>query len=108
MDQTTYQFSGKFYRQCFGTSIGNPLSCFTANNFMANLAAQDVEAVFEVYKDRMVSSNPIIPRIYALYKTNKPGLRPIILKINSPSSRIAKFSSLKPPQGFYIKNSFEI
>uniref|UniRef100_T1H4D1 Uncharacterized protein n=1 Tax=Megaselia scalaris TaxID=36166 RepID=T1H4D1_MEGSC len=61
-------------------------------------AVQDIEAVFGVYKDRM---------------SHKPGLRPIISNINIPSSRIAKFlvsefSSLKPPQGFYIKNSFEI
>lgn len=37
MNQTIFQFKGKFYKQNFGTSMGNPLSCFVANIFMANL-----------------------------------------------------------------------
>lgn len=37
MKQTIFQFRGKYYRQVKGTSMGNPLSCFIANIFMANL-----------------------------------------------------------------------
>jgi hypothetical protein len=37
MNQTIFQFRNKFCKQTFGTCMGNPLSCFIANLFMANL-----------------------------------------------------------------------
>lgn len=37
MNQTTFQFRGSFYRQSYGTCMGNPLSCFIANTFMATM-----------------------------------------------------------------------
>jgi hypothetical protein len=36
MDQTYFQINGRFYKQNFGTSIGNSLSPFLANLFMAD------------------------------------------------------------------------
>jgi hypothetical protein len=62
---------------------------------------------------KLIDSNPEVPRIYALYKTHKSGMRPIIANVRSPTSKIAKYlvkelSKLPPPKGFYIKNSLEL
>ncbi|KAG8301980.1 hypothetical protein J6590_108521 [Homalodisca vitripennis] len=35
MSQTTFQFENQFYQQIEGTAMGNPLSCFIANIFLA-------------------------------------------------------------------------
>lgn len=37
MEQSEYQYGGKFYKLKDGTSMGNPLSCFIANTFMGKL-----------------------------------------------------------------------
>lgn len=37
MEQAIFQFRGTFYKQAFGTSMGNTLPCFIANIIMSNL-----------------------------------------------------------------------
>lgn len=37
MDQTVFEFGGNYFKQVYDTSMGNPLSCFLANIFIANL-----------------------------------------------------------------------
>lgn len=66
MEQTTFQFRDKFYRQCFGTSMGNSLSSFVANTFMAHLeSSMSRKACFPRYWRRYVDD------IVAIIKKDK-------------------------------------
>jgi Reverse transcriptase (RNA-dependent DNA polymerase) len=66
-------------------------------------------------KIALTTSNPNMPRLYALPKTHKEGdkMRQIVTNVNAPTSRIAKYltrktSELKQPKGFAIKNTKEL
>jgi hypothetical protein len=54
MDQTQFQMGGKYYEQQFGTAMGNSLSPFVANMFMANL-------------EHKIQNEPWFPRIWYRY-----------------------------------------
>lgn len=58
-------------------------------------------------KWKFISSNPVLPRLYALTKIHKIGnqIRPIVSAINSPTYKLSQwlnstFSKLQPPPGF--------
>lgn len=65
-------------------------------------------------KWKLMIQNPCVPKLYGLPKTHKDPLkmRPIISNCNSPLEKLAKWATtewkqLKPPEGLYIKNSFD-
>ena len=78
-----------------------------------NLAIKDCDQILGVKKYRLTDTNTQVPQIYALYKTHKDGMRPIIANVNSPTTKMAKFlvsefGKLVQPEGFYVKNSYEL
>lgn len=73
-----------------------------------NECVRNCESILGISKKFLTDPNSEIPSIYALYKTHKEGMRPIIANVNSPTTRMAKylvsvFNDLNKSEGFYIK-----
>ena len=64
--------------------------------------------------DKLITPNPVLPRLYCLPKVHKPGkqMRPIVSSINSPTYRLSKWlqyqlQRLEPFPSFSVKNRYE-
>lgn len=76
---------------------------------------QKIRKVFsERISRKLIVPNPVLPEMYALPKTHKPGnkMRPIVSNINAPSYKFAKWlvsemKSLPKLDSCLVKNSFE-
>lgn len=81
MDQNCFLFNGKIYQQTFGTSMGNSLSPFLANLFMANL-------------EKELQKSQVFPRVWVRYVDDifavigKNQLRRILKLLNSHTTSI--------------------
>lgn len=76
------------------------------------------QQIKKVFGDRvcrnLIVSNPVLPKLYALPKTHKPGkkMRPIVSNVNAPTYKIAKWlvkelNKLPRIKSRSVKNSFE-
>lgn len=77
------------------------------------------QKIRKVFSDRvsrnLIVSNPVLPKLYALPKTHKPGkkMRPIVSNINAPSYKLAKWlvrqmKTVIKINSCSVKNSFDL
>ncbi|XP_044741106.1 uncharacterized protein LOC123302299 [Chrysoperla carnea] len=71
MRQNVFTFEGKYYKQTFGTSMGNPLSPFLSNIFMSDLEEQAQQTFsyfpavwYRVYPKSPIKTGEIQLRVY--------------------------------------------
>jgi hypothetical protein len=90
MNQTAFQFNGKFYSQTFGTAMGNPLSPFLANLFMSH------------FETELSAKCNYFPRIFYRYVDD------IFAIVSFTKDRLAEFTELMNSQYPSIKFTVEV
>uniref|UniRef100_T1GQN8 Uncharacterized protein n=1 Tax=Megaselia scalaris TaxID=36166 RepID=T1GQN8_MEGSC len=97
----------------YGFEIVKSKNSLTSMVKEVNTALSNCQEILGIPKYKLISSNPKIPTIYIFYITHTIGTRRIIANVDSPTSKIAKFlvqkfNCLRPPEGLFVKNSFEV